>query len=123
MLGSVDAQTHIVCKDEGADVQGGTIGVGHPVAFHIHQSLNGLNIILHGDLRDAQTGGRILEALCVALRAEQLHGVVRGAVSLHALKDLLCVVEHDSGFSFGWVVRVILISNMINFPSFLILHS
>ena len=93
----MDAQTHIICKDEGADIQGGTIGVGHPVAVHIHQSLNGLNVILHGDLRDAQTVGRILEALCVALRAEQLHGVVRGAVSLHALKDLLCVVEHDSG--------------------------
>ena len=94
MLGSVHAQTHIIGKDEGTDVQRSTIGMGHPVALHIHQSLNGLNIILHGDLRDAQTVGRILKTLGVAVRAEQLHGVVGSAVGLHALKDLLCVVEH-----------------------------
>ena len=44
---------------------------------------------------DAQTVGRILKTLGVALGAEQLHGVVRGAVGFHALKDLLRIVEHD----------------------------
>ena len=95
MLGSVHAQTHIVCKHEGTDVQGSAVRVGHPVALHIHQSLHSLDVILHRDLGDAQTVGRILEALCVALRAEQLDGVIRSPVSLHALEDLLSIVEHD----------------------------
>lgn len=69
--------------------------MGHPVTVHVHQGLNSLDVVLHGDLGDAQTVGRILEALCVAVRAEQLHGVVSSAVSLHALKDLLSIVEHD----------------------------
>ena len=97
VLGSVHAQTHIICKNEGTDVQGSTIGVGHPVALHIHQSLNSLHKILFRDLGDAQTVGGILETLCVAIRAEQLNGVIRGAVSLHALKDLLRIVEHHRG--------------------------
>ncbi len=71
--------------------------MGHPVTLHIHQSLNSLHEILFRDLGDAQTVGRILETLCVAVRAEQLHGVIRGAVSLHALKNLLCIVEHHRG--------------------------
>ena len=71
--------------------------MGHPVAVHIHQSLDGLNVVLHGDLRDAQTVGGVLHTLCVALGAEQLDGVIRRAVSLHALEDLLCVVEHHGG--------------------------
>ena len=101
MLGSVHAQTHVVRKDERADVQGSAIAVGDPVAVHIHQSLNRLDIILHGDLGDAQTVSRILKTLGVALGAEQLHGVVRSAVGLHALKDLLRIVEHHgSGVQF-----------------------
>ena len=95
MLGSVHAQAHVVRKDERADVQGSAIAVGDPVAVHIHQSLNGLDIILHRDLGDAQTVSRILKTLRVALGAEQLHGVVRSAVGFHALKDLLRIVEHD----------------------------
>jgi len=91
----MDAQAHIVCKHEGADVQGSAVCMGHPVTFHIHQRLNGLDVILDRDLRDAQTVSRILHPLCIAVRAEQLNGIVCGAVSLHALKDLLCVVEHD----------------------------
>ena len=105
MLGSVHAQTHIIGKDEGTDVQGSAVGVGHPVAVHIHQSLNGLNVVLYRDLGDAQTVGRILKTLGVAVRAEQLHGVIGGAVGLHALKDLLCVVEHHgSGVQFKGAV-------------------
>ncbi len=89
------AQAHIICEHEGTDVQGSAVGVRHPVAVHVHQSLNSLDVIFHGDLGDAQTVSRILETLCVAVRAEQLNGVVSSAVSLHALKDLLSVVEHD----------------------------
>ena len=96
MLGSVHAQTHVVCKHEGTDIQGSTVGMGHPVTVHIHQRLNGLNVVLHRDLGDAQTVGGVLETLCVAVRAEQLDGIIGRAVCLHALKDLLSVVEHDS---------------------------
>ena len=60
------------------------------------QRLNGLNVVLHRDLGDAQTVGGVLETLCVAVRAEQLDGIIGRAVCLHALKDLLSVVEHDS---------------------------
>ena len=81
MLGSVHAQAHIVCKHEGTDVQGSAVRVGHPVTVHIHQSLHSLDVIFHGDLGDAQTVGGILETLCVAVRAEQLDGVIRSAVS------------------------------------------
>ena len=73
VLGSVHAQAHVVRKDERADVQGSAIAVGDPVAVHIHQSLNRLDVILHRDLGDAQTVGRILKTLGVALGAEQLH--------------------------------------------------
>ena len=105
VLGSVHAQTYIIGKDEGTDVQGSTIGTGHPVALHAHQSLNSLHKILFRDLGDAQTVGRILKTLGVAVRAEQLHGVVGGAVGFHALKDLLCVVEHHgSGVQFKGAV-------------------
>ena len=95
MLGSVDAQTHIVCEHEGTDIQGSAVRVRHPVTVHIHQSLDGLDVILNRDLGDAQTVSRVLHTLCVALGAEQLDGVIRSAVSLHALEDLLCIVEHD----------------------------
>ena len=96
VLGSVHAQTHVVCKHEGTDIQGSTVGMGHPVTVHVHQSFNGLNVVLHRDLGDAQTVGGVLETLCVAVRAEQLDGIIGRAVCLHALKDLLSVVEHDS---------------------------
>ena len=51
VLGSVDPQAHVIGKDKGADVQGSTVGMGHPVTVHVHQRLNGLNVVLHGDLR------------------------------------------------------------------------
>ena len=46
VLGSVHAQTHVVCEHEGTDVQGSAVRVGHPVAVHIHQSLDGLDVSL-----------------------------------------------------------------------------
>ena len=71
--------------------------MGHPVPLHIHQGLDGLDVILHRDLGDAEPVGGILHPLGVALGAEQLDGVVGGAVGLHALKNLLGVVEHHAG--------------------------
>lgn len=41
--------------------------------------------------------GRVLQTLGIAVRPEELNGVVHGAIGLHALEDLLCVVEHHAG--------------------------
>ena len=97
MLAGVDAQTDVSGEDEGTDVQRGTVDVGDPVLVHFHQSLDGLDEILDGNLGDAQTVGGILHPLGVAVRTEQLDGVVRGAIGLHALENLLGVVEHHRG--------------------------
>ena len=97
MLAGVDAKAHVGGEDEGADIQGGAVGMGHPVLFQLHQGLHGLDEVLHGDLGDAHAVGGILHPLGVALRAEELNDVVHGAVSLHALEKLLSVVEDHSG--------------------------
>ena len=88
------AQADIVCKHERADVQACAVAVGNPVTVNVNQGLNSLNKILNRDLGDAKTVSRILETLCIAIGAEQLHTAVSSAVGLHALKNFLCVMEH-----------------------------
>ena len=97
MVRSVDTQAHIGCKHEGTDVQGCAVGVGHPVTVHIHDGLDGLDVILFRNLGDAQTVRRILHPLGVAVGTEQLNGAVGGAVCLHALENLLGIVENGGG--------------------------
>lgn len=80
------AQADIVCKHERADVQACAVAVGNPVTVNVNQGLNSLNKILNRDLGDAETVSRILETLCIAIGAEQLHTAVSSAVGLHALK-------------------------------------
>ena len=53
--------------------------------------LDGLDKVLHGDLGDAEAVVGVVHAAGVALRAEELDFVLRGAVGLHALKALLGV--------------------------------
>lgn len=65
--------------------------------FHFHDGLHGLDEILHGDLRDAQTLLGVVHAAGVAVRAEQLDLAVSGTVGLHALEALLSVVEYHGG--------------------------
>ena len=71
--------------------------MGHPVLFQLHQGLHGLDEVLHGDLGDAHAVGGILHPLGVALRTEELNGIVHGTIGLHALKKLLGIVEHHGG--------------------------
>ena len=91
------AQAHIGGNDKGAQIQRCTIGVGHPVLIHFHQSLAGLHKILYGDLGHAQTIAGVLHTSAVAFGAEQLDLVVGRAVSLQAFKNFLCIVEHHAG--------------------------
>ena len=92
----MDAQADVRGDHEGTDVQGSAVGVGDPVLVDFHQSLDGLDKVLNGDLGNAQTVGRILHSLRVAVGAEELNGVVSGAVGLHAFEDLLGIVEHHA---------------------------
>ena len=97
LMAGMDAQTHIRSEDEGTDIQGGAVGVGDPVLLHFHQSLHGLDKILLGNGRNAQTVGRVLQTLGVAIGPEELDGVVHRAIGLHALEDLLGVVQDHAG--------------------------
>ena len=97
MLAGMDAKAHVGGEDEGADVQRSTVGMGHPVLLNLHQGFHGLNKVVHGDLGDAHAVRGILHPLGIALRAEELNGVVHGAIGLHALKKLLGIVEHHRG--------------------------
>ena len=94
MLGGMNAQAHIGSDAERADVQGRTVGVGHPVAVHIDQRLDSLHEVLRRDGGHAETVRGIVKTVRVAVGAEQLDLAVCGAVGLHALKNFLCVVEH-----------------------------
>ena len=91
------AQAHIGGEHEGAQIQRSTIGMRHPVFIYFYQSLAGLHKIFYRDLGHAQTVAGILHTSAVALGAEQLDLVVGRAVCLQALKNLLCVVEHNAG--------------------------
>ena len=93
----MDAQAHVAGKDKGADIQGRAVRVGDPVAVHVHDGLDGLDVVVLRDGGDAQTVGGVLHALGVAVGPEQLDGAVGGAVSLHALKNFLGIVQHGSG--------------------------
>ena len=94
-------QAYIGGKHEGTDVQAGAVGMRNPVLIHLDQSLHGLLKILSGDGRNAHTIAAIHKAMGVAVGAEQLNVAVRGAIGLHALEQLLCIMEdHGSGIQF-----------------------
>ena len=71
--------------------------MGDPILLHFHQGLDGLDEVLHGQRGNAQPLGGVLIPLGVAVRAEQLDLAVGGTIGLHALKDLLCIVQHHAG--------------------------
>ncbi len=91
------AEAYIGSDAERADIQRCTVRVGHPVAVNIDQRLDGLHKILRRDGGHAQTVGRIVEAVRIALRAEQLYLALGSAVGLHALKNFLRVVKNGGG--------------------------
>ena len=97
VVGGVNPQGRGGGDDEGADIQGGARGAGHPVGLQPHQLLHRGHEILLRDLGDAHavTGG--VDAPGVLDGAEELHPALGVAVGLQALKDLLGVVEHHGG--------------------------
>ena len=97
MLGGMNAQPHIGGDAERTDIQRCTVRMGHPIPVDVHQRLDGLDEVLRRDVGHAQTVGGIVEPVGVAVRAEQLHAAIGGAVGLHALKNFLRVVEHRGG--------------------------
>ena len=71
--------------------------MGHPVLLHLHNGLHGLDEVLLGELGNAEPLVGVVHAAGVALGAEELNPVLRGAVGLHALEALLGIVEHHGG--------------------------
>ena len=102
----VNAQSHIGGKDEGTDVQRSAVGVRNPILFHLYQLVDRLDIILHGDLRNAETIRRVLHPGRIAFGTEQLDGIIGRTVSLHAFKNFLSIMEHHaSGIQFKRGIR------------------
>ena len=83
--------------NKGADIQGGLRLGGHPVGVHADQRFDGLHKQILGHGGDAQTLAGVVHAAGVVIGAEKLHTAIGGAVGLHALKNLLRVVEHHGG--------------------------
>ena len=97
LFAGVDAQPHVGGENEGTDVQGRAVDMGHPILIHFHQGLHRLDKVVHRDLRNAHPVGGILHPLGIALRAEELDGALRSAVGLHPLKQFLGVVKDHGG--------------------------
>ena len=93
----MDAQLGHGGDGVGTDVEGRALGTGHPVLLHLHDGLHGLDEVLLGDAGDAEALVGVVHPAGVAVRAEELDLVLRGAVGLHALEALLGVVEHHGG--------------------------
>ncbi|MPM39352.1 hypothetical protein SDC9_85985 [bioreactor metagenome] len=84
----------LVGDGERADVEAVLATAGrHPGGILPHQGLDRGDEILHRQGRQRQPLGRVDHPLGIRLRAEQPDGVVRVAVRLEALEDLLGVVE------------------------------
>ena len=70
----------------------------HPVLIHLDEGLDGLQKILLRDVGNAELLGRIVEAADIVQRAEEIDLPVSRAVGLHALENLLRIVQrHDGG--------------------------
>ena len=93
MVHGVHAQGLVVAQQEGADVEGGAVGVGNPVRIQLDQRLDDLDEVLLGKLGQTEALGGIDHAAGVLLGAEQLDAAVRSAIGLQTLEDLGAVVQ------------------------------
>ena len=91
------AQAHVGGEHIGADVQAGAVGMGHPVLFHPNQLFHSLHEVFGRDGRNAHAVAAVNKAVGVAVGAEQLDLALGGAVGLHALEQLLGIVEDHGG--------------------------
>ena len=92
--GGANAQMRLGSDDKRTDVQAGALSVRNPVLIEGNNGLNSLNEILYRQARQAHAMVGVDHTLCILVRAEQLNGAVRGAVSLQTLKGLHCVMEN-----------------------------
>ena len=90
----VDAELRVRRYDEGAQVEARAVFMRHPALVHGDKGLERLEVDVLRHLGDAHAQGRVVHALYVLCRAEELHRALRRAVGLEALKNLLRVVEH-----------------------------
>ena len=96
-LGRVNAvkpQLRIGAVQERTDVQRGAGIRGDPALVNLHQRLDGLHKVLHGDIGHTHTVSGVIAALGVAVRAEELNLAFCGTICLQTFEDLLGVVEH-----------------------------
>ena len=93
----MDPQGGVGSDDEGADIEGGALGGGYPALLHAHQGLDPLQGQILGKLGDAQPLAGLVQPLYVVHGTEQPHAALRVPVGLHALKDLLGIVEDHAG--------------------------
>ena len=83
--------------DKRPDIQRGTLAGRNPVLIERHQLLDRFDRKRLIDRRNAQPVVREVQARHIFVRAEQHHLAFRGAVGLHALKDLLAVMQAHRG--------------------------
>ena len=93
-MAGVDAQLRVRRDYERAQVEAGAVLVRDPALIHGHQGLERLEVDILGHGRDAHAQSRVVHALDVFRRAEELHGAALGAVGFETFKNLLRIVQH-----------------------------
>ena len=91
------AEERISRENERTDIKGSAFDMRNPVLIDLNELVKSLESVLLVDLRDNETLSGDVHSLEVLLGAEELNVAGRGSVSLHALKDLLTIVENHRG--------------------------
>ncbi|MPM60965.1 hypothetical protein SDC9_107819 [bioreactor metagenome] len=93
----MDAQARVGGNDKGTNIERGGGRAGHPVGFHPYQSFDGLQRQILRQSRNTKARAGVVEASYIVHGAEKLYPAVRRAVGLHALENLLSIMEHHGG--------------------------
>ena len=96
-MGGVHAQHHVGGDHRRTDVKRSPRRGGNPVRIGLDEGQQTRHGLLHVDLRHAHTGGGAIHAGKVVTRTEQLQTAILAAVALHALENLLRVMEDRAG--------------------------
>ena len=88
------AQHHIGRDDGGAQIQRGAGFARHPFMFKPNQRIKALANDIHRQFRHAHDLARAIEALRMAIRAEQADLIIIAAKRLEPIKNRLAVMQH-----------------------------